>query len=122
MTKPAIVVRGGIRPVIQVVQQGEVRLVKVLVPGREGPPGPPGLGIEDHLAEPDPHPQYAREFVFNQPTPSGTWTINHNLGYRPSVAVFDSGSQQIEGDVSHLSVNTVVLSFNPPTAGFARLI
>ena len=101
-------VQGTIRPVIQVIRDGGVRVVEVLVPGREGQPGPPGLGSEG--------------YVFNQPTPSGSWTINHNLGYRPSVAVFDSGSQEIDAEVSHPSVNTTILTLNPPTAGFARLI
>lgn len=39
MTRPAIVVQGAIRPVIKIIKEGETKLVKVLVPGREGPPG-----------------------------------------------------------------------------------
>lgn len=61
-------------------------------------------------------------FVFTQSTPSTTWTINHNLGYRPSVELFDSGSQEIDGEVSHPTVNQTIVSLNPATAGTARLI
>lgn len=57
-----------------------------------------------------------------QSTVATSWTINHNLGYVPSVEVFDSGSQEIEADVSHLTVNTTLILFTVPTAGFARLI
>lgn len=60
-------------------------------------------------------------YVFTQSTAAATWTINHNLGHVPSVEVFDSGSQEIEADVSHPSVNTAVIVFTVPTAGFARL-
>jgi len=60
-------------------------------------------------------------YVFTQSTASATWTINHNLGHVPSVEVFNSGSQEIEAEVSHPSVNTAVIVFTVPTAGFARL-
>lgn len=78
--------------------------------------------VPAHEAAPNPHPQYARPFVYTQPTPAGQWTVNHNLGYRPAVAVFDSGSQEVIADVAHLSVNTTVITFTIPTAGFTRLI
>lgn len=61
-------------------------------------------------------------YVFTQSTPAATWTINHNLGHVPSVELFDSGSQEIEAEVSHPSVNTAVIVFAVPIAGFARLI
>ena len=61
-------------------------------------------------------------FVYTQASSAENWTINHNLGYVPSVEIFDSGSQEIEADVAHLSINTTVIVFTVPTAGFARLI
>ena len=60
-------------------------------------------------------------FVYQQSTPAATWTINHNLGYRPSVELLDSGSQEIEGDVSHPTVNQAVVTLSPASAGLARL-
>lgn len=61
-------------------------------------------------------------YVYTQSVPASTWTINHNLGHVPTVEIFDSGSQEIEADVSHPSVNTAVIVFSVPIAGFARLI
>jgi hypothetical protein len=61
-------------------------------------------------------------FAYSQPTASSTWVINHNLGFVPSVEVFDSGSQEIEAEVSHPSINTTSIAFTTPIAGFARLI
>jgi hypothetical protein len=60
-------------------------------------------------------------FIYNQATAASEWTINHNLGFKPSVQAFDTGSQQIEGMVTHLSINTTAIVFVVPVAGFARL-
>lgn len=67
-------------------------------------------------------PSGAAAFVFTQPTAAATWTINHNLGYRPSVELLDAGSQEIDGDVAHPTINQAVVTLNPATAGLARLI
>ncbi len=72
----------------------------------EGPQGPAG----------------GTAFVYQQAAPATTWTINHNLGYKPSVELLDSGSQEIDGDVSHPSDNQTVVTLNPASAGLARLI
>lgn len=61
-------------------------------------------------------------FVFTQSTPAATWIINHNLGFIPSVELFNNGSQEIDGDVVHTSVNQTVVNFTGPVAGFARLV
>lgn len=66
--------------------------------------------------------QGGASYVHNQSTVAGTWTINHNLGYRPSVELLDSGSQEIDGQIVHPSVNQTVVTLNPATAGLARLI
>jgi hypothetical protein len=67
-------------------------------------------------------PSGAAAFVYQQAAPATTWTINHNLGYKPSVELLDSGSQEIDGDVSHPSDNQTVVTLNPASAGLARLI
>lgn len=67
-------------------------------------------------------PAGATAFVYQQAAPATTWTINHNLGYKPSVELLDSGSQEIDGDVSHPSDNQTVVTLNPASAGLARLI
>lgn len=61
-------------------------------------------------------------YVYQQSTPATTWTINHGLGYRPSVELLDSGSQEIDGEIAHPTVNQTVVTLSPATAGLARLI
>lgn len=91
-----------------------------------GPQGPAGAaGATGATGAPGPQgPAGAagNAYVHTQATVSATWTINHNLGYRPSVELLDSGSQEIDGDIAHPSVNQVVVTLSPPTAGLARLI
>lgn len=60
-------------------------------------------------------------YLHTQTTASAVWTITHNLGFKPSVELFNAGSQEIDGDVLHLSVNVVQVSFTIPITGFARL-
>lgn len=86
------------------VTENNVVIVEVKAAGPQGPAGPSGAG-----------------YTHIQSIASTTWTINHNLGYRPSVEILDSGSQEIEGDVSHPTVNQTVVTLSPATAGTARL-
>lgn len=60
-------------------------------------------------------------FVFTQATPAATWTINHNLGYRPAVELFDQGGNEFDADIVHVSNNQVVVYLNIAAAGAARL-
>lgn len=98
----AIEVIEGPSITIEVVEDGGVEVVEVIHPGPQGPPG--------------------TSYLHEQPTPSTTWTINHNLGYRPSVELLDAGSQEIDGEIAHPSVNQTVVTLKPATAGIARLI
>ena len=61
-------------------------------------------------------------FEYVQAAPATTWTINHNLGYRPSVELLDAGSQEIDGEIAHPSINQTVVTLSPASAGLARLI
>ena len=54
-------------------------------------------------------------------TPSFLWTVNHNLGVKPSVQVYNSGSQEVMADVIHVSVNQLTVSFSKLTSGFVIL-
>lgn len=60
-------------------------------------------------------------FVHNQPSAALTWTINHNLGYYPSVTVLSTGLQELIANVSHPTLNQTVIQFGMPFAGMARL-
>ena len=87
---------------------GETVVVTLTAVGPQGPQGPSGGA--------------GAAYIHTQASPATTWTINHNLGYRPSVELLDSGSQEIDGDISHPTVNQTVVTLNPATAGLARLI
>lgn len=63
----------------------------------------------------------ASTYTHNQPSAAATWTIAHNLGFKPSVELLNTGSQEIDADVVHQSANVCLVYFNTPTAGFARL-
>ena len=82
----------------------EVPVTSTVTATTAGPQGPAGVG-----------------YLHQQTSASTTWTINHNLGFRPAVELFDSGSQEIEGDVAHPSINQAIITVNPSTAGSARL-
>jgi hypothetical protein len=79
-------------------------VVEVITEGPQGPKGEAGAG-----------------YIYTQQSPASTWTINHLLGFKPSVDIYDSGSQQITAEVSHPSLNQSVILFTASTAGFARL-
>jgi hypothetical protein len=61
-------------------------------------------------------------YVHTQSSSSATWTINHGLGSIPSTELFNSSNVEIEGTVSHPSVNATEVTFSSPISGFARLI
>lgn len=82
-----------------------VPVTSVVTATTVGPQGPAGSGA----------------YIHTQTTVSSTWTINHNMGFRPSVELLDSGSQEIDGEISHPSLNQTVVTLNPASAGLARL-
>jgi hypothetical protein len=50
-------------------------------------------------------------YIHTQAVASTTWTINHGLGWKPNVSVFDSGGTQIGGTVVHVSDTQLTISF-----------
>jgi hypothetical protein len=56
---------------------------------------------------------------FDFASPLATWTINHNLTFRPSAQFFTLGGMEIETEWIHISANQIQAFFNPPQAGFA---
>ena len=116
-----------------VLFEGEVWTEKHATTGRstgrrkvgDGVETPTGSGIAVGTAFNDlpfepPAPGLA--YVHNQSLASLVWTINHNLGYVPSVELFDAGSQEFDAEVSHPTVNQAVISLTIATSGFARLV
>lgn len=80
------------------------------------------LGLDKPITTPIIKSKYAKVvFEFTQSRPSDEWVIIHNLGFYPSVELFNSDRSEIDGDVIHLNVNTLKVKFNLPITGFARL-
>lgn len=58
--------------------------------------------------------------TYSQPfTNSAEITVTHNLGKYPSTQIFDSAGDQVEGMISHVSVNELTVTF---TASFTGTI
>ena len=58
-------------------------------------------------------------YTHTQGAASSTWTVNHNLGFRPQVEVFSPGWVSVEASVLHTTDNQTVISFNTPQTGVA---
>lgn len=91
---------------VEVRVPDRVTAVEVRIPGIPGAQGLSGSGLS---------------FTHNQPTISSTWTVPHNLGYRPTVSVTTSGGVEVDGgEIVHLSNNTLQILFDDSFSGFAR--
>ena len=58
-------------------------------------------------------------YTFIQSSPATQWLISHNLNKNPAISVIDSNGDSILPDITYLSSNDVVLTFNVPTSGEA---
>lgn len=82
------------------VEQGFVGTLAEWLDSLEGPEGPEGpMGTD----------LYYRHV---QSAPSASEIITHNLGKFPSVSIKDSSGQAVEGDYTHIDVNTVQVDFS----------
>lgn len=77
--------------------------------GPQGVQGPPGQGAT------------TLSYTFEQQVDSASWSINHNLGYRPAVTVQDYGKITIEGEINHINANTLIITFSAAISGYAYL-
>lgn len=64
---------------------------------------------------------YDKNYLHIESVPSTSWTIVHNLGKFPSVTVTDSANQEVEGQVDHISINELILTFSAAFSGQAFL-
>lgn len=116
-----MVTTSGDQVVIEINDEGAVQIlelttepvVETVETGVVGPQGPKGDKGDTGEVE---------SYVHLQPTPSSQWTINHNLGFKPTVELLNSASQEMDADVIHASNNQVLVIFNLPVSGLARLI
>lgn len=81
-----------------------IKILKIM----QGPAGPPGGGGGSG----------GQPVQVIQSSPSLTWIINHNLGYRPQVQVYTSGGLEVFAEVIHTSINQYQVSFVQPSTGF----
>lgn len=86
----------------------EIRIVALGQQGIPGPQGVPGTGGD-------------LTYVHTQGVASTTWTVNHNLGKYPTVTIMDSAGDEVEGDISYVSANTLTLTFHAAMGGVAYL-
>ena len=89
--------------VVEVIQT-PITVVEVITLGAQGPQGLPG----DSIA-----------FEYTPPAPAATWTITHNFGRRPTIAVYIAG----EYVLVHTDANstTATITFPSPMTGTAVL-
>jgi hypothetical protein len=68
-------------------------------------------------------PGNAGAYTHVQNTPSNTWTVNHNLGYFPTINVVDTAGYVVYPvSLRHLSPYQAVLGFEAAMAGTARAV
>lgn len=60
-------------------------------------------------------------FTFDQQSPATTWSITHNLGFKPSVFVVDTSDTVCFGDIEYTSNNALTVTFAQSFAGKAYL-
>jgi len=63
----------------------------------------------------------SKTYVHEQLSPSINWIINHNLGEFPIVQVIDSGGNEIEVEIVHISMNQTEIRLSSIKTGLARL-
>ena len=79
--------------------------------GATGPAGPQGpAGTTQVIA-----------YTHTQNAVSSTWSITHNLSFKPNVTTTDSAGFSMEGTVNYTSTTTLTIDFGFGTTGFAYL-
>lgn len=81
--------------------------------GPIGPTGPGGVNASDIPG--------LVSYTHTQSAASTSWTIAHNLNFKPNVTVFDSADSMVEGSVTHTSNTTLTITFSAAISGRAHL-
>lgn len=63
----------------------------------------------------------ASTYVHTQSAAEAVWEITHNLGKFPSVVVFDSSEDEVEGKIKHITENELLIIFSAAFTGRAIL-
>jgi hypothetical protein len=81
-------------------------------PGPQGPRGPSGL----------PGAAGGTVYLHEQTTPSATWIINHNVGRRVAVILFDDDGNVVQSDIENGTDNQATVTWSQPTTGSALVL
>jgi len=85
-----------------------------------GPQGPPGETGPQGPVGPQ-GPPGGEAFVYQQVSASTVWTIQHNLGYYPSVTTVSVTTDEIIGNLHYVNDNEVTVTFTYAQMGYAYL-
>ncbi len=61
-------------------------------------------------------------YIHKQTSPSNTWTVNHDLGKKPSVTVYDSSNKVIMAEIEYSGDQSLYIRFNKALEGAAYLV
>jgi hypothetical protein len=97
--------------------------------GAQGPQGAPGIGGSDITTTDDLTEGLTNQYFtvtrvayeHTQGSVSDSWTIPHNLGFKPNVTVVDSGGTIYEGEITYTNSNSLTVSFSAAFSGKAYL-
>lgn len=78
-------------------------IIEVTEKGDPGPPGPPGKDGDKNYLQ-----------TFNL---TDFVTVTHNLNKYPSVTVMSSANDQVEGKVTYIDTNTLIVEFSSSFSG-----
>lgn len=97
--------------------------------GVAGPQGASGIGgatldSTDDLTEGTTNKYFTISRVsyeHMQGSASNSWTITHNLGFKPNVTVIDSAGNIVEGEIAYTNSNSLTVSFQSAFSGTAYI-
>lgn len=70
---------------------------------------------------PPPPPLSSISYTHTQLSMSNVWIIAHNLGYVPSVSVYDTLDREVYADIDVIDENHIQVLFSQPFSGTAYL-
>lgn len=119
----------GIQGTVGIGTQGTQGAVGTGTQGVQGTAGVQGIGGAS-VDNTDDVPEGALNKYFTvervsyehmQGSASNSWTITHNLGFKPNVTVIDSAGNIVEGEIAYTNTNSLTVSFQSAFSGTAYL-
>ncbi len=108
---------------IVVIEEVETQTVAIVTEGPQGARGPAGTDGkdgEDGAAGPQgPQGLPGSSYIYNQEAPAATWTIQHNLGFKPAVVLelASNPTELIYTDIYYPDLNTIIVEWPTPESG-----